>query len=185
MIIGITGTDGAGKGTVVEHLKTKGFTHYSARDFIEAEIKRQGLPSDRNQMRLTANELRAKHGNEYVVKQAYEKAIAEGETKVVIESLRAVAEAKYLKQQGGVLLAVDADPGVRYQRVQARRSASDQVSYEQFLEHEALEKNDPDPNGMQKAAVMEMADHTIMNDGTVEELEQKVETFLHQITNHS
>jgi len=178
MIIGITGTDGAGKGTAVEYLKTKGFTHYSAREFIVAEIERQTLPVTRNQMRLTANQMRAEHGNEYVIKQAYEQAAAAGITNAVIESVRAAAEAKYLKSQGGILLAVDANPELRYERVQARRSASDQVTYEQFLEQEALEKNDPDPNGMQKAIVMEMADYTIMNDGTVAELEKQIETFL-------
>jgi len=178
MIIGITGTDGAGKGTAVEYLKTKGFTHYSAREFIVAEIERQALPVTRNQMRLTANQMRAEHGNEYVIKQAYEQAAAAGITNAVIESVRAAAEAKYLKSQGGILLAVDANPELRYERVQARRSASDQVTYEQFLEQEALEKNDPDPNGMQKAIVMEMADYTIMNDGTVAELEKQIETFL-------
>lgn len=178
MIIGITGTDGAGKGTAVEHLKTKGFTHYSARDFIVAEIERQGLPASRNQMRLTANALRAKYGNEFVVKQAYEKAQADGVVDVVIESIRALAEAEYLKQRGGILLAIDADPTLRYQRVQGRRSVSDQVSYEQFLEQEELEKNDPNPHGMQKAAVMAMADYTIENNETPVSLRTAVDTFL-------
>jgi dephospho-CoA kinase len=178
MIIGITGTDGAGKGTVVECLKAKGFTHYSARSLIVAEIERQGLPVDRNQMRLTANEMRATHGNEFVIKQAFEKAQSEDVKDVVIESVRALAEAEFLRSREGILLAVDADPNVRYKRVQGRRSATDQVSYEQFLEHEELEKNDPDPNGMQKAKVIEMADYTIMNDGTMKELHAQVEHFL-------
>lgn len=181
MIIGITGSDGGGKGTVVEYLVAKGFTHYSSREFIVAEIERQGLLVDRNQMRLTANELRKAHGNEFVVKQAFEKAQAEGRAKVVIESIRALAEAEYLKIHGGVLLSVDAPAALRYERVQARRSVSDQVSYEQFLAHEEIEKNDPDPNGMQKAAVMAMADYTITNNGTLEELYAQVDMFLQEI----
>ena len=180
MIIGITGTDGAGKGTVVEHLVQKGFTHYSARTFILAEIKRQGLPETRNQMRLTANDLRKQHGNEFVIKQAYEKAVAEGVKNIIIESVRALAEAKYLKAQGGVLLAVDADVELRYERVQARRSESDQVTFQEFVKHEGLEKNDPDPNGMQKAAVVAMADYTILNNSTVEDLYVQVDAFLEQ-----
>jgi len=178
MIIGITGTDGAGKGTVVRCLVARGFTHYSARDFIVAEIERQGLPVSRNQMRLTANQLRATRGNEYVIKQAYEKAVASGQARVVIESIRALAEARYLQEKGGVLLSVDADQRVRFERIQARRSASDQVDFTTFAAHEELEKNDPDPHGMQKAKAMALADYTIKNDGTIEELRAKVGEFL-------
>ena len=43
-IIGITGTIGAGKGTIVDYLvKEKGYVHYSVRAFIAEEIQRRGL----------------------------------------------------------------------------------------------------------------------------------------------
>lgn len=179
MIIGITGTDGSGKGTVVDYLVAKhNFTHYSSRDFIVAEIERKGLLVDRNQMRLIANEMRAKYGNEFVVRQAYEKAQSEGKDKVIIESVRALAEADFLKQKKGLLLAVDADEKLRFDRVQSRRSESDKVTFEVFHAHEELEKNDPDPNGMQKAKVIAMSDYTIMNNGTLGELHVQIEDFL-------
>ena len=182
MIIGITGTDGSGKGTVVEYLtQVKKYAYYSSRSFIVAEIERQGLAVDRNQMRLTANKMRELHGNDFVVRQAYEKAAAENVEDVVIESIRALAEAEYLKAQGGILLAVDADQKVRYERVQKRRSESDKVSFEQFVAHEELEKNDPNPHGMQKAKVIEMADYHILNGGTLEELHTQVDTFLEKL----
>ncbi|HEX3095769.1 MAG TPA: AAA family ATPase, partial [Patescibacteria group bacterium] len=45
IIIGITGTAGSGKGTVVEYLVSKyGFKHYSARGFITEELVRRNLP---------------------------------------------------------------------------------------------------------------------------------------------
>ena len=179
MVIGITGTDGAGKGTIVDYLvKEKGFTHYSSRDLIVREIEKQGLPITRNQMRLTANDLRALHGDDFVVKQAYLRAKEEGKDNIVIESVRAMAEALYLKEHGGVLLAIDADPRLRYERVQDRRSATDKVSFEQFIAHEELEKNDPNPHGMQKAKVMKMADYLIENQHTLERLHEEIETFL-------
>ncbi len=182
IIVGITGTDGAGKGTVVSRLvEVHGFTHYSSRAMIVSEIERRGLPIDRNQMRLIANELRAEYGDDVVVKRALEQAKAEGREKIIVESIRALAEARYLKAEGGVLLAVDADPEIRYARIQERRSASDKVTYEEFIRQEELEKNDPDPHGMQKAKVMEIADYLIMNNAGLEELNNQVDKWVQNL----
>lgn len=179
MIIGITGTDGAGKGTVVDYLvRQKGFEHYQARALILEEIARRGVADDRNQMRLVGNDLRRLHGNDYIIRTFLERARENGAKNVIIDSLRAVAEAETLKNAGGIVLAVDADQRLRYERVQKRRSSSDQVTFEQFRDHEELEKNDPDPHGMQKQKVMEMADHTIYNDNHLEELFANVDKFL-------
>lgn len=182
MIIGITGTDGAGKGTVVDYLvNNKGFTLYHARTLLIEEIEKHGLPNDRQRMRIVANELRAAHGNDYIVKFFLERAQKTGDKKIVIDSLRTTAEAETLKAAGGTLLAVDADQKLRYRRVQARRSETDRVSFDQFREHEALEMNDPDPHGMQKAKVIEMADYAIQNNGTLEEAYKQVNTMLNAI----
>ena len=61
------------------------------------------------------------------------------------------------------------------------RSESDKVDFQTFVRHEELEKNDPDPHGMQKAAVIKMADFVIYNDGTIDELQQQVDDILEQI----
>jgi dephospho-CoA kinase len=179
MLIGISGTDGGGKGTVVDYLVTKyQFTHYSSRSIILEYINAAGLPDTRAQMRLTANELRAKFGNDFLVTQALARMKRDGVERAIVESIRAVAEAECLKAHGGILLAVDADQTVRYARVQSRRSETDKVTFEEFVAHEELEKNDPNPHGMQKGKVIEMADYTIMNDGTIEALQEAVDAFL-------
>lgn len=182
MIIGITGTDGAGKGAVVEYLVERyQFVHCSARAIITEEINRRGLPVDREHMRLVANDLRKEHGNDYVVSH-YLKQYAESDQDVVIESIRALAEAETLKQEGGILLAVDADQQLRYERITARQSESDRVTFDAFVTHEALEMNDTDPNGMQKAAVMQSADVTITNNGTLAALHTAVDAFMDSVT---
>ncbi len=108
MIIGITGTLGAGKGTVVEYLKTKGFTHFSASGFITEEIRRRELPVNRDTMREVADDMRKTHGPGYITDELLSRAIQEGGD-AVIESIRSVGEAENLKKHGAALWAVDAD----------------------------------------------------------------------------
>lgn len=182
MIIGITGTDGAGKGVVVDYLvKEKGYTHYSARALITEEIEKRGLPIDREHTRLVGNDMRREFGNDVIVRISFEKAKQEGIEKAIIESIRALAEVQYLKEQGGVLLAVDADQHLRYERIVGRGSETDNISFEEFQKQEAIEMNDPDPNGMQKQKVMAMANHTVLNEGTLEELHAQIDEVLQKI----
>ena len=143
MLIGITGTDGSGKGTVVDYLvANKGFIHYSAREIWIEELNLRGMETSRANMRLIANEMREKHGNDFLVTYYLSKIKEEGTQNAIIESIRAVSEAETLKAQGGILVAVDADQKVRFARVQERRSETDRVSFEQFKTHEELAKTE-------------------------------------------
>ena len=95
MLIGITGTDGAGKGSVVGYLaNSKGYVHYSARAIWVEEIERQGIENNRASMRIVANELRGKHGNDYLITYYLEKMKSDKTENAVIESLRALAETR-------------------------------------------------------------------------------------------
>jgi dephospho-CoA kinase len=178
MIIGITGTNGAGKGTVVDYLvKQKGFTHYSARDIWNEEIVKRGLPPGRDSMVIVANDLRAKYGPQFFAQRAIEKA-HEHQGDAVIESIRSVGEADYIKSHDGTLWAVDADMHARYERAVLRGSETDKVSFDKFKADEGLEWQNTDPNKQNLKAVIGMADVTFTNDGTPEELYKQVEVAL-------
>jgi dephospho-CoA kinase len=181
LIIGITGTLGAGKGTIVEYLKGKGFNHYSVRKYLTEEIKRRGLPVNRDSMVLVGNDLRAKNSPSYIVEQLYEKARKEGKN-CIIESLRTIGEVEGLKKKGKFFLfAVDAEPKTRYERAVGRGSETDKVSYETFLENEKREMNSNDPNKQNISACMKMADFKINNSGTIKELHNKIEEILKKL----
>ena len=91
-VIGITGTLGAGKGTIVEYLvKNKGFSHFSARAFVTEEIIRRGMPVNRDSMVVVANDLRRRNSPSFIIDSLYEKAILAG-TDSVIESIRTPGE---------------------------------------------------------------------------------------------
>lgn len=177
MLIGVTGTNGSGKGTVVEYLvMKKGFSHYSARMFLVEEVLRRGLHQDRNSMRDVANALRKEHGPSYLMERLYD--MAKDEPKAVLESVRTIGEAEFLKSKGVVLFAVDADRKVRHERIVARGAESDHISYEEFCAQEDQEMASPDPWDMNVFGVMQISDALIKNDGTVEDLHHQVDEAL-------
>lgn len=182
MIIGITGTIGAGKGTIVEYLlKEKKFKHFSVRGFITEEIKRRGMPVNRDSMVVVANNLRSNNSPSYIVDRLFEKARDAGGNSV-IESIRTPGEVTSLREKGNFwLFAVDCDPVIRFNRIKARASETDMVDFETFMENEKREMNTDDPNKQNLKKCIEMADFVFDNSGTVEALYQKVAETLRAI----
>jgi dephospho-CoA kinase len=185
LIIGITGTLGAGKGTIVDYLiNEKQFKHFSVRSFLTEEIERRGLEVNRDTMTIVGNELRAKNSPSYNVDCLFERALKSGGN-CIIESIRTPGEIDSLKKKGQfILFAVDADPLVRYDRIVVRNSETDKISYETFIQNEKREMNSDDPNKQNIYACIKQADYLFNNDGTVADLILQVETALKKIDNH-
>lgn len=183
IIIGITGTLGAGKGTIVDYLvHEKGFIHFSVRGFISEEIVRQGLPVNRDSMVLVANGLRAAHSPSYIVDCLYERAMQSGKN-CVIESIRTPGEVESLKSKGNfILLAVDALPELRYERIVLRNSETDRISFPVFLENEKREMDSEDPNKQNLRRCIAMADYVFTNDTTIDNLISQVSGMLHNVS---
>ena len=181
MIIGITGTNGAGKGTVVEYLvQKKGFAGYSVRTAITEEIIRRGLEVTRPNLNEVATDLREIHGPGYFSELFIKRAKDEDIENIVIESIRNPLEAEALKTQGGIIFVVDADRKVRYERITERASETDKVSFEEFCAQEDREMNSEDPTNPAKMsinAVIKVADYKIENNRTLEELHAQIDAL--------
>jgi dephospho-CoA kinase len=185
IIIGVTGTIGSGKGTVVEYLVSKhGFRHYSARQFLGEEVKRRGFPDNRDSIVETAISLRTQYGADYVAEQLYARAIENGQN-AVIESIRNTQEIELLrnKPEKFYLVSVDANPHIRFERIQKRKSSTDNIDFDKFLSDERREMSSNNPNAMNISECMKLADAQIQNDDSLEELHKQIDELISPFLN--
>lgn len=183
MIVGITGTNGSGKGELATYLVSKGFVHLSVRSFLEKEIKARNVSHDRDSVRIIANELRQMYGPTYIIASLLNEAHLAG-TDVVIESVRCPAEAELFKNVGLYLLAVDADVEVRYGRISARGSATDYVSREKFNAQEKAEAEGVEPWDLRIPQCVAQAHFTFHNNRSLDTLHVNIDTWLASVENN-
>ncbi|HEX3095913.1 MAG TPA: hypothetical protein VHQ20_02220, partial [Patescibacteria group bacterium] len=119
------------------------------------------------------------HGSSYVAEQLYDRAMQAGGN-AVMESLRAVGEVEALRTKPGkfFLLATDADPKIRYERITKRKSSTDNTSYEKFMADEAAEMNDTSAGGMRIADCIAMADAHLDNNGDLESFQKEIDAVV-------
>ena len=73
LVIGITGTNGAGKGTIAEYLVTrKNFVHYSVRTFLVAEAIMRGREVNRQTLIDVGNDLCKTNSSSYITEKLFE-----------------------------------------------------------------------------------------------------------------
>ncbi len=93
--------------------------------------------------------------------------------RVVISGMRSLAEAQAIQQRGGIVVGVNTDAKVRYDRIHDRARDSDtNQSFEDFLKRDELENHGVDGNGI--TAIFAHADIVIDNAGLLENVEAVV-----------
>lgn len=163
-IFGLSGTNGAGKDTVADMLAERhNFFAVSATDMLRDELEKRGLPTDRIHKSQLSAEWRRQYGMAAIVDRAYElyKENEEQYDGMIVGSLRHPGEADRIHELGGKVVWVDADPKVRYERIQAndRGRVEDQKTFDEFLADEEREMR-PEGDGatLNTTAVKERAD---------------------------
>lgn len=187
-IIGIAGTNGAGKDTVGQLLQTEyNFLFVSVTDILRAELRTRNLSVDRVNLRILSAEWRRESGLAVLV----DKALAEFEkikdkyAGLAMASLRNPGEADRVHELGGQVIWVDADPKLRYERVQSAnrgRAGEDNKTYEEFIAEEQAEMH---PSGdeatLNIAAVKTKADIYLTNNDDLIQLKSALSKALKQV----
>jgi dephospho-CoA kinase len=173
-LIGLTGTNGAGKGVAAAYLMKKGYAYVSLSDEIRDELRRKGMKITRDNLIATGNALRRKHGADVLARRVMKK--VKGPT--VIDSIRNAREVAFLRRRRGFLLvALDAPLELRYGRIQKRGRLESASSLEEFAAKEK-EEMAGGASGQQLGRCLELADVTIRNDGSLAALHRRIEERL-------
>jgi dephospho-CoA kinase len=181
-LFGLAGTAGSGKDTVADILTEMFDMHnYSTSEYVRAVTRFLfDLPPEfspiRDQLFEVATALRELN-QASTVKMGILQAEPRDFSIQLISGLRSVGEAEAVREAGGLIIGVDADPKVRHERIQSRlRDAESQRTLEEFLlqdshENEGVEKTGP-MRGIKY--VIEDADIRITNEGNLEELKAQL-----------
>jgi dephospho-CoA kinase len=178
-VVGLTGTIGAGK-EVVKDFFTKKFNCYVVllSDVIRGEMERKSPEFNRKTLQDLGNELREKYGPHILAKIAVEYLPREKEL-TIIDGVRNPAEIQFLKEKFGEdfkLIAIDAPPEIRFKRLLKRGRKTDPKSWEEFVEMDKRDLGEDEPShGQQVKECFEQADFNLVNNGTIEELKNKIE----------
>lgn len=179
-VIGLVGPIASGKGTVAKILEEKNYKPYSLSDRIREEIKNRGEEITRSNLNMVSNELRETLGADILAKRTADIIEKDNDELVVIDAIRNPAEVNYLKQRfGAKIIGVNAAQEKRYEMFKNRGINTTEVNtWEEFKKLDDLELVQEGSHKQQVEECLKLADTTIGNNGTLEELKQKVKNII-------
>jgi dephospho-CoA kinase len=166
LIVCLTGMPGAGKTTIAEALKSKGFDKTTMGDAVRAEAARRKIkPTGENLGKLML-ELREKNGPGAVAELIKNEIINSKSDVVLVDGLRSLAEVEVLKKIGTVkILAIHASGDTRFRFLTGRGRSDAPADRGDFAKRDSREI------GVGMSEPIAMADETISNNNlTIEQL---------------
>ncbi len=174
MIIGITGTLGAGKDTAAAYLQSLGFAHHSLSDVIREVLRERGDELSLDNLIRVGNELRVTEGPAYLADVILKRI----QRLAVVSSIRHPAELAAFKATGRFFLcAIDAPIDVRFARIQARVRPGEEQSFEEFKAIEQRQIHGVGPN-QRLQEIIAAADYQITNDKDLADLHTQIDAML-------
>lgn len=174
-VVGLTGTNAAGKGEIANFLQERGYRVRSLSDVLREEASNRGLSPSREVLISLGNELRTKGGPGALASHTL---LALRDSNYCIDSIRNPAEIQVLRGAGQFLLiGIDALIDLRFERAQRRGRTENASTIDEFRNIENREKSS-DPNNQQIDRCLELSDLLINNDGSLDKLRVIVEKEL-------
>ena len=140
LIVCLTGMPGAGKSTIAEGLKSKGYDIINMGNAVREEAKKRNLESTRDNLGKLMLDLREKHGPGAVAELVKSQIDSSTADVILIDGVRSNDEIEVLRKFGTVkLLAIHASTDTRFDFLQKRGRSDDPQTKEHFKERDNRE----------------------------------------------
>jgi dephospho-CoA kinase len=186
-LIALVGMAGAGKSVIADELIRRGFHFFRFGQITMDIIKERGLDINETNERMIREAMRKEHGmGAYAILNLpkIESLLRKGN--VVGDGLYSWSEYKILKEKYGgalVLVAVYAPPALRYERLANRKlEAKDTALRNRPISlHDAKKRDFADIENIEKGGPIAMADYTLLNTGSAQDLLLQFEKIMKEI----
>ena len=178
-VVAIVGMAGAGKSAVAGVFENNGFTRIRFGDVTDEEVRKKGLELDEKNERYVRELLRREHGMAAYARLNLPRIdTALKDSNVVIDGLYSWEEYTFLKDHYGgdmCLVAVWASPKTRYARLTGRLNR-------RLTLEEAANRDTAEIENTNKGGPIAMADFTIINESSLENLVKRTERIISRIS---
>jgi dephospho-CoA kinase len=177
-VVSIVGMAGSGKSEVAKVFERSGFKNIRFGDITDEEIKKRGLELNEENERNVRQQLRKEHGMAAYAKLNLPKIDALLKSSdVVVDGLYSWEEYTLLKSRYGDdfhVVAVWASPKTRYNRLSKRKIRPLTIE-------EAASRDVAELENINKGGPIAMADFTLINEASLEDLERETEKVLAEL----
>jgi dephospho-CoA kinase len=174
-VVAIVGMTGAGKSEVARAFEEHGFNKVRFGDITDEALKNKGLEPNEENERCIREQLRKKHGMAAYAKLNLPKIDSSlKSSNVVVDGLYSWEEYILLKEYYGgqfTIVAVLASPVIRHERLAHRTERPLTLA-------EAANRDKSEIENINKGGPIAMADFTIVNEASLEELERETKRVL-------
>lgn len=177
-IIALVGLAGSGKSSAVEYLTEKGFPKIYFGGVIYKAMDEAGIEKTWDNQQQFREEIRRREGKDFVIKRVIKNIhdlVNAGQNKIVLDGLYTWSEYKLLKHEFPgqvVVIAIVTPKYLRYQRMAKRIERPMQP-------HEVDQRDWSEIENLEKGGPIAIADYFIINDGSLEQLHQKIDAATH------
>ena len=182
MLIGLTGRIAGGKGVISDFFREKGFEYLSLSQEVREEAQKRGIAHERKKLQDLGNLMRKEEGSGVLARRIIKK--IDKSKDYIIDGIRNAGEIEELKKvfkNKFYLISVDAKLDLRWRNLQGRGKESDPKTFEEFLKADKRDFEENLENGQQVKKCMSLADYSLLNNGTIEELMKKLKILYKKI----